>query len=50
MDRRREVTDQVFESPGSMVFEQAKDRLHTIRGRARRDARVGLSSPTCGSS
>ena len=26
-----EVTDEVFESPGSMVFDQAENRLHTIK-------------------
>lgn len=26
-----EVTDDVFESPGSLVFEQAENRLHTIK-------------------
>ena len=26
-----EVTDEVFESPASIVFEQAENRLHTIK-------------------
>jgi ornithine carbamoyltransferase len=26
-----EVTDQVFESPASVVFDQAENRLHTIK-------------------
>jgi ornithine carbamoyltransferase len=26
-----EVTDDVFESPASIVFDQAKNRLHTIK-------------------
>jgi ornithine carbamoyltransferase len=26
-----EVTDEVFESPASLVFEQAENRLHTIK-------------------
>ena len=26
-----EVTDDVFESPASIVFEQAENRLHTIK-------------------
>jgi ornithine carbamoyltransferase len=26
-----EVTDEVFESPASIVFDQAENRLHTIK-------------------
>jgi hypothetical protein len=26
-----EVTDEVFESPSSIVFDQAENRLHTVR-------------------
>jgi ornithine carbamoyltransferase len=26
-----EVTDEVFESPASLVFDQAENRMHTIR-------------------
>jgi ornithine carbamoyltransferase len=26
-----EVTNEVFESPGSIVFDQAENRLHTIK-------------------
>ena len=26
-----EVTDDVFESPGSIVFDQAENRMHTIK-------------------
>jgi ornithine carbamoyltransferase len=26
-----EVTDEVFESPASVVFDQAENRLHTIK-------------------
>jgi len=26
-----EVTDEVFESPASMVFDEAENRLHTIK-------------------
>ena len=26
-----EVTEDVFESPGSVVFDQAENRLHTIK-------------------
>jgi ornithine carbamoyltransferase len=26
-----EVTDEVFESPASLVFEQAENRMHTIK-------------------
>jgi len=28
---REEVTDQVFESPASTVFDEAENRLHTIK-------------------
>ncbi len=31
MDEGLEVTDEVFESPRSIVFEQAENRLHTIK-------------------
>jgi ornithine carbamoyltransferase len=31
MDRGLEVTDEVFESPASIVFDQAENRLHTIK-------------------
>lgn len=31
MDDGLEVTDEVFESPNSIVFEQAENRLHTIK-------------------
>ena len=31
MDDGLEVTDEVFESPGSIVFDQAENRLHTIK-------------------
>src|SRR3546814_8302124 len=30
-----EVTDEVFESPSSIVFDQAENRLHTIKDRKR---------------
>jgi ornithine carbamoyltransferase len=26
-----EVTDEVFESPASLVFEEAENRMHTIK-------------------
>ena len=29
--RALEVTDEVFESPASIVFDQAENRLHTIK-------------------
>jgi len=32
MDDGLEVTDEVFKSPASIVFEQAENRLHTIKG------------------
>jgi ornithine carbamoyltransferase len=35
-----EVTDEVFRSPASIVFDQAENRLHTIKGGARRDTRL----------
>ena len=31
MDDGLEVTDEVFESPSSSVFDQAENRLHTIK-------------------
>ena len=31
MDDGLEVTDEVFESPSSIVFDQAENRLHTIK-------------------
>jgi ornithine carbamoyltransferase len=31
MERGLEVTDDVFESPASIVFDQAENRLHTIK-------------------
>jgi ornithine carbamoyltransferase len=31
MDDGLEVTDDVFESPRSIVFDQAENRLHTIK-------------------
>ena len=31
MDDGLEVTDEVFESPASIVFDQAENRLHTIK-------------------
>ena len=29
--RELEVTDEVFESPASIVFDQAENRMHTIK-------------------
>ena len=29
--REEEVTDQVFESPASLVFDEAENRMHTIK-------------------
>ena len=34
-----EVTGEVFESPASIVFDQAENRLHTIKAILRRHAR-----------
>ena len=34
-----EVTDEVFESPASIVFDQAENRLHTIKAIDGRDPR-----------
>ena len=31
MDNGVEVTDDVFESPGHVAFDQAENRLHTIK-------------------
>lgn len=31
MDDGLEVTDEVFNSPASVVFDQAENRLHTIK-------------------
>jgi ornithine carbamoyltransferase len=31
MDDGLELTDEVFESPNSIVFDQAENRLHTIK-------------------
>ena len=31
MDDGLEVTDEVFRSPASIVFDQAENRLHTIK-------------------
>ena len=39
-----EVTDEVFESPASIVFDQAENRMHTIKAvMVANSRRVGLS-------
>ena len=30
-EQRMEVTDEVFESPASIVFDEAENRMHTIK-------------------
>ena len=39
MSEGLEVTGEVFESPASIVFDQAENRLHTIKAHPGRHAR-----------
>ena len=39
-----EVTDEVFESPASVVFDEAENRMHTIKGSPRNACEGAISA------